>query len=51
MERNEKFLPPGEGESNTEDEESEVVKERGQNKKRRKSQQSESVIINFLKFR
>lgn len=50
MERNEKFLPPGEGESNTEDEESEVVEEMGQYKRRKKSQHSESVIINFLKF-
>ncbi|KAF0386005.1 hypothetical protein F8M41_011417 [Gigaspora margarita] len=37
------FLPPGEGESNTEDEEDEVVEEeRGRGKKRRKSQQSEN---------
>ncbi|KAF0514673.1 hypothetical protein F8M41_017523 [Gigaspora margarita] len=42
IERKEKFLLPGEGKSNTEDEESKVVEERGQNKRRRKSQQSES---------
>ena len=50
MQQKKKFLLPGEGES-TEDENNVVVEEgRGWGKKRRKLQQSESIIINFLKF-